>query len=141
MVLEDKLVALLNTDNDRLNYQFVSPAHRTLKIYKVHDDTMLDYPVTRTAEAIKKGHGEDLPLSFFQINEGDIQAGKAWYKRRFPKLHDDLAELMARYNWGDLKYATKKSLRNQRKKSIKKTGSAPKLSFNRSILPTIIQLG
>lgn len=139
MVLENKIIAMVNTKDTKLNYEFVSPSYRTLKMYKAHDDTMIDFAVPRPIEAIKKGHTTDLPLSFFQIHEGDIQAGKQWYLHRFPKLHEDLAELMARYNWGDLKYATKKSLRNYRKRVVKKTGSVPKLSFHRGVEPTIIR--
>ena len=43
-----------------------------------------------------------------------------WYQIKFPKLSDDMCYLLARYNCGDLKYVTKKSIRNNRKKYVKK---------------------
>ena len=49
-----------------------------------------------------------------------MEKGKEWYLRNDPKLPDDIAELMARYSWGDLKYMTKKEAKNRRKKLNKK---------------------
>ncbi|MAV35160.1 MAG: hypothetical protein CMJ59_06845 [Planctomycetaceae bacterium] len=65
-------------------------------------------------------HTEPLPASFLQIKEGDVQAGIDWYKKHYPKVPDELVEIMARYNFGDLKYATRKSIRNDAKKFKKK---------------------
>ena len=70
-------------------------------------------------------HNEPLPLSFMQIKEGDVQSGIQWYKSHYPKLPDDLVEIMARYNFGDLKYATRKSIRNDAKKYKKKFQKNP----------------
>ena len=61
-----------------------------------------------------------MPVSFLAIEEGDIESGKEWYKNYDPKLPDGICELMARHNWGDLKYMTKKSARNDAKKLKKK---------------------
>jgi len=131
--MDNKLMAVVNTDDPMLNYEFVNPHHRIIKTYKDHDDGRLDFDVPRSKEAIKKGHTQDLPLSFFQIEEGDILGGKAWYQCKFPKLSDDLAELMARYNWGDLKYATKKSMKQRKKRSRRKGGKKEdvKIEFKR----------
>ena len=49
-----------------------------------------------------------------------MDKGKAWYLSNDPKLPDDIAELMARYSWGDLKHMTKKDAKNRRKKLNKK---------------------
>ena len=113
--------AILCTDNPKTNYEFCKPGDLLVKPESVHPNH-LDYNVPRDADAIKKGHTQDLPISFFTIAEGDVEAGKTWYQAKFPRLPDDFAYLLARYNFGDLKYATKKSLKNARKKSVKKTG-------------------
>ena len=137
-MMENKLVAKVNVEDERLNFEFTNPNWKTLKTQRAHDDAMLDFNVPRDEEASKKGHTQDLPLSFFQIGEGDVEAGKHWYLGRFPKLGDDLAELMARYNWGDLKYATKKSLRNDRKRHVKRKGTKPKITLEKEERDTII---
>ena len=85
-------------------------------------------------------HEEPLKLSFLQIKEGDIESGIKWYRHYYPKIPDELVEIMARYNFGDLRYATRKSIRNDTKKYVKKNKSKPKLTrgltINRS--PQII---
>ena len=138
--MEPKTIAYVNTEDAKLNYEFVNQDWKTLRTHRVHDESKLDFNVPRSEEAIKKGHTQDLPLSFFQIAEGDVAEGKKWYQARYPKLGDELALLMARYNWGDLKYATKKSLRNGAKKTKKKTGRKPKISFSLTPEPIIISL-
>jgi hypothetical protein len=76
-------------------------------------------PLTDNDRANTK-HTEALPLSFLQIQEGDVEAGIEFYKRHYPKVPDELIEIMARYNFGDLKYVTRKSIRNDAKKYAKK---------------------
>ena len=89
-----------------------------------------DYLVPLSAEyAAKTKHTEPLPLSFLQIKEGDVEAGILWYKQHYPKVPDDLIEIMARYNFGDLKYATRKSIKNNAKRYRKKHAQkAPQLT-------------
>tara|TARA_R110002126_G_scaffold18542_1_gene70832 strand:+ start:6462 stop:6983 length:522 start_codon:yes stop_codon:yes gene_type:complete len=70
-------------------------------------------------------HTEPLKYSFLQIKEGEVDKGIDWYKRYYPKIPDELIEIMARYNFGDLKYATKKKIRNDGKKYIKKYNKKP----------------
>jgi hypothetical protein len=53
-------------------------------------------------------------LSYLQVKS--IEEGSDWYKQEFPKLPDDLCEIMARWNWGDLNELTKKKLKNDKKK-------------------------
>ncbi len=65
-------------------------------------------------------NAKTLPLSFLAIKEGEVEKGKNWYIQNDPKLPDDIAELMARYSWGDLKHMTKKDAKNRRKKLAKK---------------------
>lgn len=83
-------------------------------------------PLTEDDKAHTK-HTQPLPLSFLQIKEGDIDSGILWYKQHYPKVPDELIEIMARYNFGDLKYATRKSIKNtgkQHKKASKQPLSA-----------------
>ena len=74
-------------------------------------------------------HKTPLPMSFLQIQEGDVESGVTWYKNHYPKIPDDLIHIMARYNFGDLKYATRKSIRNGAKKYKKKHGKPPSLGL------------
>ena len=118
--------------DERLNYQFVkrpdeepipngcciiAPNEEDIELDKV------DYYVPLPQGETK--HKQPLPLSFLQIRQGDVQSGIEWYKNHYPKVPDDLIEIMARYNFGDLKYATRKSIRNNVKK-YKKKNSDPK---------------
>jgi hypothetical protein len=120
-----KPVGVLNTEDERSNYEFVSETEKVIKTYRDHDDDRLDFDVPLDDEARRKGHRQALPLSFFQIEYGDVEAGKLWYQNHFPRLSDDVAQLLARYNFGDLKYATKKSIRNNAKKHLKKFKKQP----------------
>jgi hypothetical protein len=137
----NKPTAIMYTDNPKTNYAFCKPGHRLVKPQTINEEH-IDYTVPRTVGAIKKGHTQDLPISFFNIAEGDVEAGKIWYQNKFPKLPDDFAYLLSRYNFGDLKYATKKSLKNARKKSVKKTGKKEDVTkgYNVKInrVPTVI---
>ena len=112
-------VAIMNTTNPKTNYCFTEPGATLVRTDPV-DTNRLDYTLPRTEEDIKKGHKEDLPISFFQVS--NVEEGKEWYMNKFPKLTDEFAHLLARYNWGDLKYATKKSMKNAKKKALKKNG-------------------
>jgi len=114
-------IGMLYTNDDKTNYLFTEPECEMSKPPECINPNHVDYLVPRTDEE-KRKHNQDLPMSFFQIKEGDIEAGKQWYQNKFPKLSDEFAYLLSRYNWGDLKYATKKSIRNNAKKVKKKTG-------------------
>ena len=80
----------------------------------------MDYRIPRDDSAIRRGFKEDMPISFLSIKDGELEKGKEWYLSQFPKLPNEIAELLARYNWGDLKYQTKKKIKNDRKKALKK---------------------
>ena len=58
------------------------------------------------------------------MNVKNVEEGADWYKKEFPKLPDDLCDIMARWNWGDLSTLTKKDVKNDNKR-IKK-GKKPK---------------
>lgn len=56
-------------------------------------------------------------LSF--LNVKDEKEGALWYKQQFPKLPEEFAEIMGRWNWGDLSQMTKKTSKNDKKKIAK----------------------
>ena len=64
----------------------------------------------------------DMPLSFMAIKEGEVEKGKNWYLQKDPKLPDGIAELMARYNWGDLKHMPNKRQYKVKQKKLQKKG-------------------
>ena len=114
------VVGVVKDEDPRLAYEFV----RFDKIETKHpieylDPSKLDYDIKNTDKENNKCK-DDMPLSFLAIEEGDIESGKEWYKHYDPKLPDGIAELMARHNWGDLKYMTKKNAKNTKKKLNKK---------------------
>ena len=114
------IVGIMSENDPRKAYEFV----RFDKVETKHpieyvDASMMDYTVKNIDKENCKLK-EDMPVSFLAIEEGDIDTGKEWYKHYDPKLPDELCEMMARHNWGDLKYMTKKSAKNQKKKLSKK---------------------
>lgn len=118
---EPKRVASISTDNYSLNYDIVDINKKVPKDYNEKIDAAnFDYLIPRDEDAKKRGFKEDLPISFLQIKEGEVERGKQWYLWQYPKLPEQLAEIMARYNWGDLRYQTKKKIKNDKKKAIKK---------------------
>lgn len=132
-------VGYLDEPDNRLNYDFVA-------LDKIVDDKnngevpltsidarKIDYPVKIEDKDVLKRLNEPklafvpetnnkdaYPLSFLSIKEGEVDKGKNWYLQNDPKLPDDIAELMARYSFGDLKHMTKKEAKNRRKKLAKK---------------------
>lgn len=126
-----QVVGKVNSDNPSMCYELVCLENPVPKNYNKHllDLSCIDYNIPRDDDAIRKGHKEDLPISFLQIKEGDVDEGKNWYLNRFPKLPEPMAELMARYNWGDLKNQTKKKIKNDKKKAVKKGKKYEPLAF------------
>ena len=123
------LIAQIEAEDPKACFDIVDLDKPSKKSYFDFDLSKTDYNIPRDKEAIDKGIQEDLPISFLQIQEGEIEKGTAWYLQRFPKLPDSMAEMMARYNWGDLKYQTKKKIKNDKKKSIKKGKKYEPLAF------------
>ena len=70
---------------------------------------------SKYTESMVKHHG--VPLSYLQI--GTVEDGTAWYQAttRYPA---EVCEMLARYEWGDLKYTTKKEFKNLAKKTKRK---------------------
>ena len=92
----------MNSDNPHMNYDFVSfdKVEKKEPVEYV-DKNKCDYDIIT-----KDKH--KIPQSFFMIKEGEIEKGTNWYLDYDPKLPNEIAEMMARYNWGDLKYMTKR---------------------------------
>ena len=113
------LVARMNGDNPKSCYDFVDFNKIEKKDpFEYIDPSKLDYDIKLPDGETK--HKTALPYSFLTIKEGEVDKGKEWYMNYDPKLPEGIAELLARYNWGDMKYMTKKSAKNQRKKLAKK---------------------
>ena len=116
--LKPAVVGKVNSENPHMNYDFVSFENIEKKEpVEYVDKNKCDYDINVKDP---KGQMKHIPSSFFMIKEGEIEKGKDWYLNHDPKLPNEIAEMMARYNWGDLKYMTKKTAKNQRKKLAKK---------------------
>lgn len=126
-----KIVGKVECSDHKACFDIVSLENPVPNNYKRHtcDLNKIDYNIPRDENAKKKGFKEDLPVSFLQIQEGEVEEGKNWYLNRFPKLPEPMAELMARYNWGDLKHQTKKKIKNDKKKATKRGKKYEPLTF------------
>ena len=58
-----------------------------------------------------------LPQSFLQISS--VEEGAEWYRVN-SKYPDLVCDMLARYEWGDLKYTTPKEFKNMKKKRERK---------------------
>ena len=65
----------------------------------------------------KPGGHSGLPMSYLQIKT--VEAGTEWYKANTKYPHE-VCEMMAKYEWGDLKYTTPKEFKNLKKRTDKK---------------------
>tara|TARA_R110002049_G_scaffold119490_1_gene273748 strand:- start:273 stop:851 length:579 start_codon:yes stop_codon:yes gene_type:complete len=111
--LKPAVVGKVNHENPHMDYDFVS-------FDNVVKKDPLEYITPSAVDYDVVNKGKVVPQSFFMIKDGEIDKGKDWYLNYDPKLPEEIAEMMARYNWGDLKYMTKKSAKNQRKKMNRK---------------------
>lgn len=127
----------LNTTDDGCNY-LVAPIERTEKIFfgKLEQTPLdkVDYSFPKKTELEKLGEKIRTPeeseeyirkynevkddkrnqLSFMNVKT--IDEGVEWYKKEFPLLPDQITEIMARWNWGDLSQLTKKKVKQDKKK-------------------------
>ena len=137
--LDDKIVGI-NTTDEFANYLVAKPERTENIIFKKYEQTPLeavDYSIvseesaklnclTKITDKMKsKEECDDYvdnynandrrnKLSFMNVNT--IEEGVEWYKKEFPQLPDQITEIMARWNWGDLSKLSKKQV----KKDIKK---------------------
>ena len=132
------------SDDTRLNYMVVDPPTDEPEIPEgccgLASNTVMtpiekyDFYIPLPNEVKENTkHKVPLPASFLQIKEGDVDKGIDWYRKHYPKIPDELIEIMARYNFGDLKYATRKSVRNDAKKYRKKFKKDPSIALGLTI--------
>ena len=111
-------IQIYSEQDPQLNYNILNSKEEQIKEYIETDP--LDYEIP--PESLNKNGGqkleEGLPLSFLQIKTEE--EGVEWYKQHYPKIPTDLLPVIARYHWGEP--MTKKGLKNERKKVIKKAG-------------------
>ena len=79
-----------------------------------HVDYNLVAPVS--LEHRPGGH-QGLPMSYLQIKT--VEEGTLWYEAN-TKYPVEVCEMMAKYEWGDLRRTTKKEFKNLKKKTAKK---------------------
>ena len=145
---------LINTTDCKLNYFIADEAEPVKfgEIYKpkvLEDQSKVDWGITSSEDPLYKSSGDILTsmrqnvktpqeieeycnnfennmkqkkLSYMKVQ--NVEEGSEWYKQEFPKLPDDLCDIMARWNWGELDTLTKKKLKNDKKKI--KAGKANK---------------
>ena len=112
----DNKQALILTDDHKSSYTLVNPEFASdynPTVIDWVDPSLVDYGYGSGSEAQPVG----LPLSFLQV--ATVEEGSAWYARntRYPEL---VCEMLAKYQWGDLKHTTAKEFRNQKKKQKKR---------------------
>ena len=116
---DEGAIHLVNELDSRTNYEFGKTPPNKYKEYSIINKYDYDISAETLNEKRSDGkelHKDPLPLSFIQItNEKD---GALWYKMNYPKIPDDLIPIIARYHWGEP--ITKKGLKNEKKKIIKK---------------------
>ena len=117
-----KVVGQMNTGNYQSDYEFVS-FETIVKPDPIEyiDPDKIDYIIKNTDKENCKLK-EDMTISFLDIKEGEIEKGKDWYLHRDPKLPDCIAELLARYNWGDLRDMPNKRQYKVKQKKLEKKG-------------------
>lgn len=119
--MKPTIVGRMREADEKMCYDFVSFENIEKKDpIEYIDGNKIDYLITNPDKENNKLK-EDMPISFLDIKEGEIEKGKEWYKRKDPKLPDCMAELLARYNWGDIKnMPNKKQYKNAQKKAQRK---------------------
>ena len=78
---------------------------------------------------------QGLPMSFLQVQS--VEEGTEWYKMntRYP---DEVCEMLAQYERGDLRYTTKKEFKNLKKKTHRKTGKQDHMTVRRPNEPILL---
>lgn len=112
----DNKQALILTDDHKSSYTLVNPEFASdynPTVIDWVDPSLVDYGYGSGSEAQPVG----LPLSFLQV--ATVEEGSAWYARntRYPEL---VCDMLAKYQWGDLRHTTPKEFRNQKKKHKKR---------------------
>lgn len=104
--------SMLLTDDDRTNFMC---GIKEIKIPEFVPLSKVDYNL---CEEKTEEMDDKKKLSYLSVR--NVEEGEVWYRQNFPKIPEDFYPLMAKWNWGDLNYETKKSVKNQLKKEKKK---------------------
>tara|TARA_R110000824_G_scaffold340739_3_gene527236 strand:- start:7450 stop:8106 length:657 start_codon:yes stop_codon:yes gene_type:complete len=117
---EEGAIHLINNLDSNMSYDFGKTKpnkYNEMTIINKYDyELSADFLNTQRSDG-KELHKDPLPISFIQIKTE--QQGALWYKQNYPRIPDDLIPIIARYHWGEP--ITKKSIRNEKKKIVKKT--------------------
>ena len=76
-----------------------------------------------------------LPMSFLQVQT--VEEGVEWYKAN-TKYPDMVCEMLAKYEWGDLRYTTKKEFKNLKKKTHRKKMKQKHMTVRRPNDPILL---
>ncbi len=113
------------SSDPKASYTLLSPCAEDYNPASVEwvSGAKLDYNLVAPESFAKKpgGHG-GLPMSYVQIKT--VEAGTEWYKAN-SKYPDEVCEMMAKYEWGDLSRTTKKEFKNMKKKTHRKRAKGP----------------
>ena len=125
------------SDDPKASYTLISPAAEDYNPASVEwvPAARVDYNlVAPESFEMKPGGVAGLPMSYLQIQT--VEAGTEWYKSN-TKYPDEVCQMMAKYEWGDLKRTTKKEFKNLKKKTARKKAKPQGLTFRRAeiVLP------
>tara|TARA_R110002126_G_scaffold266854_1_gene410227 strand:+ start:306 stop:815 length:510 start_codon:yes stop_codon:yes gene_type:complete len=115
----------IDSNDDRLNYLFVKKDDVESKIftpkeYISRDDIDYDVVVKKGKEETEDSLGtldKTMPASFFQVKS--VEEGTEYYLTKNPDLPEGVAEIMARYSFGD-KQVKQEDIQKKSKKKKKK---------------------
>ena len=114
---------MLYTDNSKCNFicgfdDEPKIIAETKKYIPLND---LDYIIKQPheiKEEINLDKDKQKQISYLSVKS--VEEGIDWYRNEFPKMNEELLPLLSRWNFGDLNFETKKSIKNKRKKDKKK---------------------
>jgi len=118
---------IINTRDNKLNYIVgeIPEDNKSVKWVGDKVDYGIDFPKlepepeNNAITDFKNGLPDTRKnLSFLQVKS--IEEGIEWYRNLDPKIPEELLPLFARWNWGDLSTLTKKQVKNEHKKAVKK---------------------
>jgi len=97
--------------------------------YMISNEPEPEQPIIKGSDTT-----EDLQKTLSYLSVKSVEEGIEWYRNQFPQVPEELLPLMSRWNFGDLKNETKKSIKNKRKKQAKKE----KIAFKIEHKPVVI---
>ena len=85
------------------------------------------------SKSVVKNQG--LPMSFLEVQS--VEEGTEWYKKntRYP---DEVCEMLAQYEGGELRYTTKKEFKNLKKKTHRKKMKQKHMTVKRPNNPILL---